>query len=265
MSMNDTAVLGISTAWIISNVWSVLVALAVLAGGWVLAGLVSKHVGSLLGHRLKRDATVGPLISQIVRYAILFVTFIIVLGQFGVETASILAVLGAAGLAIALALQGTLSNIAAGILLIFLRPFNVGDYIDADGIIGTVVEVGLFGTQLRTYDGVYVFAPNSKLSNAKITNYSREASRVVELKFNIPRTADIADVRHQVETGLSADYLAANGKPEVTVDTLADANVTMTVRVPVRSRDWNMARGDLQEKLKLVIDRAGGFAPPAQA
>ena len=263
--MNDTAVLGISTAWIITNVWSVLVALAVLAVGWVLAGLVSSRVGAMLGHRLKRNATVAPLISQVVRYAILFVTFIIVLGQFGVETASILAVLGAAGLAIALALQGTLSNIAAGILLIFLRPFNVGDYIDADGIVGTVVEVGLFGTQLRSYDGVYVFAPNSKLSNAKITNFSREASRVVELKFNVPRTADIADVRRQVETGLSGDYLAADAKPEVTVDTLSEANVTMTVRVAVRSRDWNMARGDLQEKLKLVIDRAGGFAPPAVA
>ncbi|WP_108396502.1 mechanosensitive ion channel family protein [Devosia submarina] len=263
--MNNTAIFGIPTAWFLGNLWSLLVALAVLAAGWFLAGLVSGYVRSLLGTKLKRDATVGPLVSQIVRYAILFVTCIIVLGQFGVETASILAVLGAAGLAIALALQGTLSNIASGILLIFLRPFNVGDYIDADGIIGTVVEVGLFGTELRTHDGVFVFAPNSKLSNAKITNYSRGASRVVELKFNVPRSADIGRVRSEVQQGVVGDYVAADSQPEVLVDTLADATVTMVLRVRVNSRDWNMARADLQEKLKTVLDRAGGFAPPAQA
>ena len=242
-----------------------VIAVAVLAAGWFLAGLVSNSVRNLLSARLRRDATVGPLISQVVRYGILFVTFIIVLGQFGVETASILAVLGAAGLAIALALQGTLSNIAAGILLIFLRPFNVGDYIDADGIVGTVVEVGLFGTQLRTYDGVFVFAPNSKLSNAKITNYTREASRVVELKFNVPRNADLGEVRRQVQEGMIGDHVSAETKTEVLVDTVGDAAVTMTLRVPVRSRDWNLARADLQEKLLAVVDRAGGFVPPAQA
>jgi small conductance mechanosensitive channel len=263
--MNNTAIFGIPTAWILANVWSLLVALAVLAAGWFLAGLVSGYVRNLLGTRLKRDATVGPLVSQIVRYGILFVTCIIVLGQFGVETASILAVLGAAGLAIALALQGTLSNIAAGILLIFLRPFNVGDYIDADGIVGTVVEVGLFGTQLRTYDGVYVFAPNSKLSNAKITNYSREASRVVELKFNVPRSADLAAVRSEIQQGVVDDYVTESSKADVLIDTLADDTVTMVLRVRVNSRDWNTARSDLQEKLKMVMDRAGGFAPPAQA
>ena len=259
--MTNAAFLGISTAWIIASVWSAVVALAVLTGGWILAGLMSRHVVSLLGPRIKRDATVAPLISQIVRYAILFVTFVIVLGQFGVETASILAVLGAAGLAVALALQGTLSNIAAGILLIFLRPFNVGDYIDADGIIGTVVEVGLFGTQLRTLEGVYVFAPNSKLSNAKITNYSREKTRVIELKFTVPRSADLDDVRRKVEAGLAGD---SPSKPEVTVDTLASDAITLAVRVPVKSGDWFRARGSLQEKLKLVLDAENGFAPPAQ-
>ena len=259
--MTNAAFLGISTAWIIASVWSAVVALAVLTGGWILAGLMSRHVVSLLGPRIKRDATVAPLISQIVRYAILFVTFVIVLGQFGVETASILAVLGAAGLAVALALQGTLSNIAAGILLIFLRPFNVGDYIDADGIIGTVVEVGLFGTQLRTLEGVYVFAPNSKLSNAKITNYSREPTRVIELKFTVPRSADLDDVRRKVEAGLAGRI---SSQPEVTVDTLANDTITLAVRVPVKSSDWFRARGSLQEKLKLVLDAANGFAPPAQ-
>ena len=99
--MNDAVIFGISTAWIIANVWSVLTALIVLASGWVIARIVSRSVATLLSQRLKRDVTIGPLVGQVVRYAILFVTIIIVLGQFGVETASVLAVLGAAGLAVA--------------------------------------------------------------------------------------------------------------------------------------------------------------------
>ena len=261
--MNDAAFLGISTAWIIANVWSMLIALVVLAVGWIIARVVSQYVSRLLSQRLKRDVTIGPLVGQVVRYAILFVTIIIVLGQFGVETASILAVLGAAGLAIALALQGTLSNIAAGILLLFLRPFNVGDFIDADGIVGTVVEVGLFATQLRTQDGVFLFAPNSKLSNAKIINYSREPSRIVEIKFDLPRNADLAAARTQIAAGLSTLYASGASQPEILVDALSPSAMTLAVRVPVRSRDWWDARSELQEKLRAVVDGAGGFAPPA--
>jgi small conductance mechanosensitive channel len=217
----------------------------------------------MLSHRLKHNATVAPLAGQAVRYAILFVTIIIVLGQFGVETASILAVLGAAGLAIALALQGTLSNIAAGIMLVFLRPFNAGDYIDADGIVGTVVEVGLFATQLKTIDGVYLFAPNSKLSNAKIFNYSREPSRLVEVKFNVPRTADLAQLRDTLGQTVKGEFSAPDAQPEFWVDTLNDANMTIVARVPVKSRDWWDARSVIQERIRNGVDGANGFAPQA--
>jgi len=261
--MVETAFFGISTAWILAHLWSGAVALLVLIGGWLASGFLSRHIASLLPRPLGSDSTIVPLLSEIVRYAILLITLIIVLGQFGVQTASILAVLGAAGLAVALALQGTLSNIAAGILLVFLRPFNVGDYIDADGIVGTVVEIGLFGTQLRTQEGVFMFAPNSKLSNAKILNYSREASRVVEIKFNVPRTADIQQVRMAVAQGLSSEHKVEGQEPDVQVDTLADATITLAVRVPVASKDWSVARSALQERLKQVLDANNGFAPPA--
>ncbi|HEY4199805.1 MAG TPA: mechanosensitive ion channel domain-containing protein [Devosiaceae bacterium] len=259
--MPNTDVVAVSSAWIIANVWSGLIALIVLIAGWILAGFVSRHLVTMLPGRLHRDSTIVPLASQITRYAILLVTVVIVLSQFGVQTASILAVLGAAGLAIALALQGTLSNIAAGILLVMLRPFNVGDFIDADGIVGTVVEIGLFGTQLRTTDGVYMFVPNSKLSNAKIINYSRERSRVVELKFNVPRSADIADVRKTVLTALRTDYIQTRPAPEIQVDALGDSTVTMAIRIAVPSKDWWAARSDLQERLKHTLDKANGFAP----
>ncbi|WP_127753506.1 mechanosensitive ion channel domain-containing protein [Devosia sp. 1566] len=261
--MLDSDFLALSTTWIIANVWSGLVALVVLVGGWMLAGLLSRYVVQLLPGRLHRDPTIVPLLSQVVRYGVLLVTIIIVLGQFGVQTASILAVLGAAGLAVALALQGTLSNIAAGILLVLLRPFNVGDQIDADGIAGTVVEVGLFATQMRTAEGVFMFAPNSKLSNAKIINYTREASRVLELKFNVPRTADIGAVRQAVLAGLTSGQPEAAGQPEILVDALGDSTVTLAVRVAVSSRNWMQARADMQERLKSVLDTANGFAQPA--
>jgi len=257
--MQDAAIFGISTAWIITNVWSLLIAIVVLIAGWLVANFVSRYVTSLLLTRLHQDKTVGPLVGQAVRYAILFVTVIIVLGQFGVETASILAVLGAAGLAIALALQGTLSNIAAGIMLVFLRPFSVGDYIDADGIVGTVVEVGLFATQLRTFDGVYLFAPNSKLSNAKIINYSREKSRTVEVKVNVPRSADLLKVRESFAEALRTEYSDPGMNPEVWIDALGDSNVSLVARVPVRSREWWRARSVIHERVKNAMDAANGF------
>jgi small conductance mechanosensitive channel len=260
--VNNPDLFGVSTAWVLANAWNVLVAIIVLAVGWVLAGLVSKQVSTLIRARLKNDATIAPLVGQVVRYAILFVTIIVVLGQFGVETASILAVLGAAGLAIALALQGTLANIAAGIMLVFLKPFKAGDYINADGIEGWVVEVELFATRMRTYEGVYMFAPNSKLSNAKIVNYSREASRVVETKFTVPRSADIKQVRSEIAQSLRSQYSAPEEQPEVLIDSMDENKVTLIARMPVQSKDWWQARSLLQEQLMETLDRNNNFAPP---
>lgn len=259
--MTNNDIFGLSTAWILANTWNVLVALVVLLVGWFAAGFISKQVSSLIRARLRNDATVATLIGQVARYGILFVTIIVVLGQFGVETASILAVLGAAGLAIALALQGTLSNIAAGIMLVFLKPFKVGDYINADGIEGWVVEVELFATRLRTYDGLYLFAPNSKLSNAKIVNYTRERSRVVETKFTVPRSADIGRVRNTISAALRSEYSEAQDQPEVLVDSLDDSKVTLVARMPVRSGNWWEARSVLQERLKATLDANNNFAP----
>lgn len=263
--MTDSAFFGVSTAWLLAGAWSLLVAIVVLVAGWIIANFLSRALSGLIASRVRNSAIVAPLIGQVVRYAVLFVTIIVVLGQFGVETASILAVLGAAGLAIALALQGTLANIAAGIMLVFLRPFNAGDYIDADGIVGTVVEVGLFATQMRTIDGVFLFAPNSKLSNAKIMNYSREPDRFVEVKFNVPRSADLGVVRSELIGAMRTDYSDPKAVSEVLVDTLGDSSMTLVARVPVRSRDWRRARSEVQERVKGVLDAHNNFAPRASA
>lgn len=263
--MESATIFGVSAAWVIDNVWSLLVAIVVLAVGWIVANFVSRQITGVMASRLRQNATVAPLVGQAVRYAILFVTIIIVLGQFGVQTASILAVLGAAGLAVALALQGTLSNIAAGLMLVFLRPFNTGDYIDADGVVGTVTEVGLFATQLRTIDGVFLFAPNSKLSNAKIINYSREPDRIVEVKFNVPRSADLERVRSTLAGAIRTDYSDPSATSEVLVDSLGDSTLTLVARVPVRSGDWWRARSEVQERLKIALDANNNFADAPQA
>ena len=262
--MPNTEVFALSGAWIISNAWSALVALMVLVAGWLIAKFLSRHVVQLLPPRMHRDQTIVPLVSQVVRYGILVVTIIIVLGQFGVQTASILAVLGAAGLAIALALQGTLSNIAAGIQLVLLRPFNVGDHIDADGIAGTVVEIGLFATQMRTLEGVFMFAPNSKLSNAKIINYSREPARIVEIKVNVPRSADFGRVRQVLLDAAGHEAVLPTPDPQVLLDTLGDSTMTIALRAAVPSKDWFSARSILQERVKSAVDTAsanGALAP----
>jgi len=258
--VDNSDIFGVSTAWVLANAWNVVIAVVVLAVGWIMADLISRQMTNLIRARLKNDATIAPLVGEITRYGILCVTIVIVLGQFGVQTASILAVLGAAGLAVALALQGTLSNIAAGIMLLFLKPFKVGDYINADGIEGWVVEVELFATRMRTADGVFMFAPNSKLSNARIVNYTREASRMVEIAFSVPRMADLTKVRSELTEALKSPYSEAGVAGEVLVDSMDDSKINLVARMPVRSGDWRQARSLLQEQLMAALDRNSGFS-----
>ena len=113
---------------------------------------------------------------------------------------------------------------------------------------------------MRTRDGIYIFAPNSKLSNAKILNYSRETSRIVEITFNVPRSADLDKVRSAVASSLKTDFSDANSEPEILVETLSDSSVTMAARVPVKSGEWWKARSVLQERLKHTLDNANGFS-----
>ena len=160
-------------------------ALAILALGWWLAGRVQKLILRTLDRLPRMDTTLKPFISSVARYAIIAITLVAVLARLGIQTTSIIAVLGAAGLAIGLALQGTLQNIAAGIMLLLLRPFKVDDYIDAGGIAGTVNEIGLFTTDMTTYDGVYRSVPNASLWNTSILNYSRLPTRRLDVPVGI--------------------------------------------------------------------------------
>jgi small conductance mechanosensitive channel len=255
----------VSTVWIADNVTRVLTACLILFVGFWLAGMISRQVRALLPHTGRVDNTLAPLVSQILRYGIIIITVVVALSQFGIQTTSILAVLGAAGLAIALALQGTLSNIASGVMLIWLRPFSVGDAIDAEGISGSVIEVGLFATELRTYDGIFIFVPNSRLWNAKIMNFSREANRMVEIKIGIGYEADMGKARDVLLAAAKKDErVLVDPVPTVHVGALGAISVEAVLRAWVKNGDWWGTKIDLTEKAKAALEAAGIRIPYSQ-
>jgi small conductance mechanosensitive channel len=181
-----------------------------------------------------------------------------VLGQLGIQTTSILAALGAAGLAIGLALQGTLSNVAAGFMLLWLRPFKVGDQIDAQGISGTVQRIGFFSTELHSWDGVFQFVPNSELWNKRVTNFSRLPTRLVELKFAIPQTADLANAKAVLEQLFRGDQrVLAEPAPQIFTSELDGGNVVLAVRAWTRTADYWATKWALTETGKLQLEAAG--------
>ena len=169
----------------------VIAAVVILVAGVIVARWVRARVGSAVEHSSRLDPTLKPLFGNFAYYGILAVVAVMVLGQFGVETASILAALAAAGLAIGLALQGTLSNIAAGIMLIGLKHMRVGDFIDAGGNSGTVEEIGIFATRLKTFDGIYLAVPNSEIWGNPIINYTRNPTRRLDIEVGIGYDDDI--------------------------------------------------------------------------
>jgi small conductance mechanosensitive channel len=170
---------------------SVVGAVVLLVVGYLVAGLVERTVSGGLKQIHGFDLTLRRFLATIARYAVLVLVVVMVLGQFGVQTASIIAAIGAVGLAIGLALQGTLQNIAAGIMLLILRPFRIGEDVEVGPVTGTVQEIGLFATRLRRDDGVYQLAPNSTLWNQPVRNFTRNGIRRNDIAVALPEGADV--------------------------------------------------------------------------
>ncbi|VAW17848.1 Small-conductance mechanosensitive channel [hydrothermal vent metagenome] len=256
--MDTQAILNALATWASTQAYSIALGLLALVIGWWLSNFVAGRLAKVLAKTKAIDDTIGPVLCQLVRYAILVVTLVIVLSQFGVATTSILAVLGAAGLAIALALQGTLSNIAAGVMLVWLRPFSIGEFIEADSIAGTVREIGLFATKLNTSNGLFLFVPNSQLWNTSITNFSRLPERRVELRVGIAYDANIAQAR-TILLGLAnrQSQVLSIPAPVVHVETLGDSAVTMLLRFWVPSEIYWDAVFAFREAAKIALDNAG--------
>lgn len=242
--------------------FSILGAIILLVLGYLLAGLVERWAYAGLSRFHGFDETLRRFFSKILRYALLVLVGITVLAQFGVQTASIIAALGAIGLAIGLALQGTLQNIAAGIMLLVLRPFRVGEYIDNGTVAGTIQEIGLFATELKTFDGIYVLAPNSELWNAPVTNFSRNPIRMAEVTIGIGYEDDI-DLAQSVYRRLAdADRrVLSDPEPATFVSELAASTVNVTVRFWTKTSDWFATKNDFTKSAKAAFD-ANGISMP---
>ena len=241
---------------------SIVSAILILIIGYWIAGRLGSATRKLLDKQKRLDATVKPLIASIVKYTIVIITVIAVLGRFGVQTASIIAVLGAAGLAVGLALQGTLQNIAAGIMLLALRPLKVGEYVQAGSLGGTVEEIGLFTTTLTTADGVYVSAPNSALWNQAITNYSSNATRRLDFEVGISYGDDIGKAQEALMVLMAGDpRIKDDPAPMTMVTALADSSVNINLRCWVATADFWAVKWDIQKGAKRVVEEAGCTIP----
>lgn len=241
---------------------NVVGALAILVGGLICSGWAARGMARVLRRSGRVDETLITFLSSLVRYAIVAVTVIAVLQAFGVEATSLVAIFGAAGLAIGLALQGTLSNVAAGVMLLLFRPFRVGDYIDAGGQAGTVKVVSLFTTELATPDNVQIFVPNAAIWGTAIKNYSFNDTRRLDLVVGIDYDDNIQTAFDTIRRVISADNrLLPDPEPVVAVGELGDSSVNIVVRAWVNTDEYWPARFDLIRALKEQLETAGITIP----
>lgn len=244
---------------------SVIGAIIILVVGFVIAGWVRGSVSKALGKFKRVDETLRGFFSSLAYYAIIVFTIIAVLSQFGVETTSFIAVLGAAGLAIGLALQGTLSNVAAGVMLLLFRPFKTGDYIEGGGLAGTVKHISLFVTELATPDNVQIIAPNSQLWGDAIKNYSFHSTRRVDIVIGIAYEDEIDKaIAVIVDEAKKDTRVLADPAPMAAVTDLGDSSVNFTVRLWCNAGDYWPLKFDMTKNLKNRMDAEGITIPYPQ-
>jgi len=253
-----------SLTWFLDNqdllihyAMNIFFAIATLIIGFMLARIISKTFSKILTKR-NFDSTIIDFVSTIVRYVIIAFVVIAALSRIGVETTSFVAIIGAAGLAIGLALQGSLSNFASGVLIIALRPFKAGEYIEAAGTAGTVESVQIFSTTLTSPDNKYVVVPNSAILGSNIINYSRKPTRRIDLVIGVSYNADLAKTRDVLTSVLMAnEKVLKSPEPVVAVLELADSSVNLVVRPWVNGSDYWPTRFELMESIKNSLDEAG--------
>ena len=239
----------------------VIGALALLVVGRIVAGSLRSGARRTMERR-ELDAALIPFLSGIVYYLVVAVVLIAVLGLFGIETTSLVAVLGAAGLAVGLALQGTLSNFAAGVMLLVFRPFRPGDYVETAGTAGSVKEIGIFTTTLATPDNVKVIVPNSAAFAGNISNYSAYGTRRNDLVIGISYDDSIGTAIETIERIVSSDErVLKDPAPLVAVGGLGDSSVDLIVRPWSRTSDYWDVYWDVTEQVKRTFDAEGVSIP----
>jgi len=262
--------------WDIEKLWSqgqqliaaygikLLTALVVLILGIWISKFLRNSVRRVLEKRTV-DPTIGRFVTNIAYVALLVFVVMAALGQLGIQTTSFIAVIGAAGLAIGLALQGSLSNFAAGFMLVAFRPFKVGDFIEGGGVAGTVDEIQIFSTRLKTPDNKVVVVPNSKIFDDAIVNYSAMETRRVDMLVGVSYDADLAHVKKVLEELVNAQTrILQEPAYQIAVSELADNSVNLVVRAWVRTADFWGVKFDLTEQIKVRFDAEGIGIPYPQ-
>jgi len=241
---------------------NVLAAIAILLAGFIIGAWLKRRIRGLGAKYEQLDITLFNFLGNIVRYAVLVFAFLFVLNTFGIQTTSFVALIGAAGLAIGLALQGTLSNVAAGVMIVFFRPISVGDFVEVGGKMGTVKDITLNFIELASLDNVQIIIPNSAVWGNTITNYSSYDTRRVEWVFGVSYGADLAKAEAIIRDTLTSDPRAlADPAPFVQVTALNASSVDFTARVWCSSADFWGYKTDMTRKVKETLD-AGGVDIP---
>lgn len=260
----ETEILDNATSWVVHNQtliigYAVNLAAAILTLfiGWFASSLISGGLNKVMRAR-HLDVTIADFVSNLIKYAMLAFVVIAALGRIGVQTASFVAVIGAAGLAVGLALQGSLSNLAAGVLIIVFRPLKAGEYVEVAGVGGTVQTVQIFTTILTTADNKMVVVPNGSILNGTITNYSRMDIRRVDMTFGISYDSDLRLAKEILQKLVKEEARVLTDKDvTIAVAALADSSVNIVVRPWVKTADYWGVFYDFQERVKLAFDEVG--------
>lgn len=265
MEFNMEGITAVITNWAVQYGPKVLAALAIFVIGRLAIGLVTAFVRRIM-KRSKVEETLIKFVCSLTRSALLMFVIIASLSALGIQTTSLIAIMGAAGLAVGLALQGSLSNFAAGVLLIIYRPFKTGDYVEAGGATGSVVSIHIFNTVLKTSDNKQVIIPNGTITGSNIVNYSAHDTRRINMTIGIGYDDDITKARAILERILAEDdRILKDPAATVALSELADSSVNFVVRPWVKSSDnWSVSC-DLREKVKLAFDAAGISIPFPQS
>jgi len=252
---------GIDSTTVVTLGKNIVIALVIFYVGRLAISFIVRGLRKLM-QKQGVDTTLETFVCNLVRVALLIVVVIAAIGALGVETTSFIAIFGAAGLAVGLALQGSLSNFAAGVLIVLFRPYRVGDFVEAAGISGTVEQVQILTTVLTTPDNKQIIVPNSQIMNSIITNFSAKETRRVDMVVGVSYSDDLDKVRKTLEELVAADdRILADPACKIAVSELADSSVNFILRPWVNAADYWGVKFELTEAIKKRFDQEGISIP----
>ncbi len=261
LNVDEAQAVAIYSKYIVPWSLKILLALLIFLIGQLAAKIISSMVGKVLSHT-KLDTILVDFIQSLLRALLMIIVIIAALDQLGVNTNSVIAILGAAGLAIGLALQGSLQNFAAGFMLLIFRPFKAGDFVEAAGTAGNIEKIGIFSTTMYTGDNKEVIIPNGAIYSSNIVNYSKRPTRRIDMIFSIGYGDDIREAR-DVIAGIIKEEPRVLPEPEplIAVGELGASSVNLYVRPWVQTENYWAVKFDLTEKIKLAFDSRGITIP----